>query len=86
MYFFCRNTRREPPTIDKQLATGKLYHLRLRVKHTLFVICKTGRESYHLIHWPTRVLSSVDRREITQKNMNLKKYMGNNDNIRNNFD
>jgi hypothetical protein len=25
-------------------ATGKLYHLRLRVECTLFVICKAGRE------------------------------------------
>jgi hypothetical protein len=31
-------------TTDHVQATGKLYHLRLRVECTLFVIYKTGRE------------------------------------------
>jgi hypothetical protein len=32
-------------TTDHGLATGKLYHLRLRVEYTLFVLYKAGRES-----------------------------------------
>jgi hypothetical protein len=36
-----QSTRREPPTGQ---ATGKLYHLRLQVECTLFVIYKAGRE------------------------------------------
>jgi hypothetical protein len=31
-------------TIDSGKATGKLYHLRLRIEDTLFVIEKGGRE------------------------------------------
>ena len=36
-------------TTDHGQATGKLYHLRLRVECTLFVICKAGRE--HMPYW-----------------------------------
>jgi hypothetical protein len=33
-----------PRENDPEQATGKLYHLRLRVECTFFVICKAGRE------------------------------------------
>jgi hypothetical protein len=32
-------------TTDHEQATGKLYHLLMRVECTLFVICKAGRGS-----------------------------------------
>jgi len=38
-----RSTRRELPTMGMQ-ATGKLYHLQLRVECIPFVIYKAGRE------------------------------------------
>ena len=36
-------------TTDPWQATGKLYHLRLRVECTLFVIYKAGREP--MLYW-----------------------------------
>ena len=44
-----RSTRREPT--DHGQATGKLYHLRLRVDCTLFVIYKAGREPMPYWRW-----------------------------------
>jgi hypothetical protein len=42
---FKRNFKRVPErTTDHKQATGKLYHLRLRVESTLFEIYKAGRE------------------------------------------
>jgi hypothetical protein len=43
---FSGGRSREYPerTIDHEQATDKLYHLRLRVERTLFVIYKDGRE------------------------------------------
>jgi hypothetical protein len=37
-----QSTRREPPTMGKQLVN--FYHLQLRIQCTLFVIYKAGRE------------------------------------------
>jgi hypothetical protein len=40
-----KNEEKKPErTTDHGQATGKLYHLRLRVECTLFVIYKSGRE------------------------------------------
>jgi len=52
--FGCGRSRYTERTIDHGHATGKLYHLRLRVECTLFVIYKAGREPtpywYSLTH------------------------------------
>jgi hypothetical protein len=54
-------------TTDHGQATGKLYHLRLRVECTLFVIYKAGHEPYFFrinhIHIQMTYLSSLNQRK-----------------------
>jgi hypothetical protein len=52
-------------TTDHEQATGKLYHLRLRVDCTLFVIYKAGRENITYIVSINYCSRSEDTDEIT---------------------